>query len=267
MKAILLAGGQGTRLMPLTRGISKQLLPVYNKPMIYYPLSVLLLAKIKDILIIVKSEDLTQFQSVIGDGSQWGVNIQYAVQNEPNGIAEAFIIGEEFINGEDCALMLGDNLIYKDGLIDILSKTISDIRVKGGAHIFVQQVAEPERFGIVWLDEDYKATRLEEKPKDPDSHWAITGLYLFDKTVVEKAKSLKPSKRGELEITDVNNLYLNENNLHVHALGRGALWMDMGTHESLYDAATFVRTIEKQLGTKIADLDEISSYVRKVSGA
>ncbi len=266
MKAIILAGGTGSRLFPLTKGVSKQLLPVYNKPMIYYPLSVLLLAKIHDILVIVKPEDLNQFKAFLGDGSQWGVNIQYATQDQPRGIAEAFIIGEEFINGEDCALILGDNLIYKDGLVELLSKSIADIRTKGGAHIFVQQVAHPERFGIAWFDENYNVVKIEEKPENPDSNWAVIGFYLYDKTVVQKAKSMKPSGRGELEITDVNKLYLEEKAVHVHTLGRGSLWMDMGTHDSLYDAATFVKTIEKQLNTKIADLDEISKHLRKTSG-
>ncbi len=262
MKAIILAGGSGTRLHPLTKGISKQLLPVYNKPMIYYPLSVILLANIKDILVIIKPEDLKQFEVFLGDGKEWGVNIQYAVQERPAGIAEAFIIGETFINGDPCALILGDNLIYKDGLIDLLAKSIADIRKEGGAHLFVQQVVDPERYGIAWFDADYKLVRLEEKPNTPDSNWAVIGLYLYDSSVCEKARSISPSARGELEITDINKLYLEEGTAKVHMLGRGSLWMDMGTHESLYDAATFVKTIEKQLGTKIADLEEISKNMR-----
>lgn len=262
MKAIILAGGSGTRLHPLTKGISKQLLPVYNKPMIYYPLSVILLANIKDILVIVKPGDLNQFEAFLGDGKEWGVNIQYAVQERPAGIAEAFIIGETFINGDPCALILGDNLIYKDGLIDLLAKSIADIHKEGGAHLFVQQVVDPERYGIAWFDTNYKLVRLEEKPKTPDSNWAVIGLYLYDSSVCEKARSVSPSARGELEITDINKLYLEEGTAKVHMLGRGSLWMDMGTHESLYDAATFVKTIEKQLGTKIADLEEISRNMR-----
>jgi len=265
MKAIILAGGSGTRLYPLTKGMSKQLLPVYNKPMIYYPLSVILLAKITDILIIVKPEDLAQFESFLGDGKEWGVNIQYAIQDAPRGIAEAFIIGEKFIGGDDCALILGDNLIYRDGLVELLATSVSDIKEHGGAHLFVQQVQDPERFGIAWFDSSHKLVRLEEKPVKPDSNWAVIGLYLYDSSVVEKAKKIAPSARGELEITDINKLYVNENNAKVHMLGRGSLWMDMGTHDSLYDAATFVKTIEKQLGTKIADLDEISYNLRQFS--
>ena len=257
-KGIILAGGTGSRLRPATLPVSKQLLPIYDKPLIYYPVSVFLSAGVTDILIITKPDEMELFKRVLGHGEGFGTKIQYAAQPQPNGLAEAFLIGEKFIDGQPSALILGDNIFYGEGISELCASAMARTKAGAGATVFAYEVRDPQRYGVVSFDATMKALTIEEKPLEPKSNWAVTGLYFYDKHVCALAKALKPSNRGELEITDLNRLYLEQGNLHVEKLGRGFAWLDTGTFDSLHEASSFVRTIELRQGTKIGCLEEIA---------
>jgi len=263
-KGLILAGGSGTRLYPVTQSISKQLLPVYDKPMIYYSLSTLMLAGIRDILLISTPEDISRFESLLGDGSQWGLNIQYCVQASPDGLAEAFILGESFIGNDLSALILGDNIFYGHNMNDLLLNAIAR---EEGASVFAYHVQDPERYGVAEFDRNNKVISLEEKPLKPKSNFAVTGLYFYDQDVVKLTKTLRPSSRGELEITDLNQLYLMQKKLHVEVMGRGYAWLDTGTHESLLEASQFIATIEKRQGLKVSCPEEIAYRQKWISAS
>lgn len=258
MKGIILAGGAGTRLYPTTIVTSKQLLPVFDKPMIYYPLSVLMLAGIKDILIITTPNDIDNFKKLLGNGKRFGINLTYKIQEKPNGLAEAFIVGEDFIGEDNVTLILGDNIFFGPKFSTLLSRAKKDVETQGGANIYAYMVRDPNRYGIVEFDKNLNAISIEEKPLNPKSNYAVTGLYMYDNKVIKYAKSLTPSKRGELEITDINNLYLKNKNLRVEVLGRGFSWLDTGTHQSLLRAGMYIQTIEENQGIKIACLEEVA---------
>jgi glucose-1-phosphate thymidylyltransferase len=266
MKGIILAGGSGTRLYPITKGVSKQLVPIYDKPMIYYPLSVLMLAGIKEILIITTPQDQQSFMNLLGDGSDLGMQFSYVVQPSPDGLAQAFLLGEEFLNGDDACLVLGDNIFYGHGLTELLAKSIKNAKEENKATVFGYYVSDPERYGVAEFDVNRNVISIEEKPKNPQSNYAVVGLYFYPKDVVAKAKEVKPSDRGELEITTLNQAYLHENRLRVKLMGRGYAWLDTGTHESLLEASQFIQTIENRQSLKVACLEEIAyemGYITK----
>ncbi|WP_198305490.1 glucose-1-phosphate thymidylyltransferase RfbA [Arcobacter vandammei] len=266
MKGIILAGGSGTRLYPITKGVSKQLVPIYDKPMIYYPLSVLMLAGIKEVLIITTPEDQTNFINLLGDGSELGMKFEYVVQPSPDGLAQAFLLGEEFLAGDDACLVLGDNIFYGHGFTNLLAQSIKNIKEENSATVFGYYVSDPERYGVAEFDETGNVISIEEKPKEPKSNYAVVGLYFYPNDVVKKAKTVKPSHRGELEITTLNEIYLKESRLKVELMGRGYAWLDTGTHESLLEASSYIQTIEKRQSLKVACLEEIAyemGYITK----
>ncbi len=265
MKGIILAGGSGSRLYPVTKGVSKQLVPIYDKPMIYYPLSVLMLAGIKQVLIITTAEDQSSFQRLLGDGAELGIQIEYIVQPSPDGLAQAFILGEDFIGSDDVCLVLGDNIFYGHNLTELLSTAVDNAKTQQKATVFGYRVADPERYGVAEFDQQGNVTSIEEKPENPKSNYAVTGLYFYPNDVIQKAKETKPSARGELEITTVNQAYLAEQRLKVKLMGRGFAWLDTGTHESLLEAAQFIETIEKRQGLKVACLEEIAFELGYIS--
>ena len=265
MKGIILAGGSGTRLYPITKGVSKQLVPIYDKPMIYYPLSVLMLAGIKEVLIITTPQDQTSFINLLGDGSDLGMRLEYVIQPSPDGLAQAFILGEEFLDGDDACLVLGDNIFYGHGLTKLLAQSVKNIQDENKATVFGYYVSDPERYGVAEFDNDGNVISIEEKPKEPKSNYAVVGLYFYPSDVVKKAKNVKPSHRGELEITTLNQDYLNESRLKVELMGRGYAWLDTGTHESLLEASSFIQTIENRQSLKVACLEEIAYEMGYIS--